>query len=81
MLPGESLAKYRSRPVVQSAAPPAAVTPAFTGFAAVTPEPVEESAAEAREAEAEIAQEAAEIKIATRSSLIPLRISSAMMRR
>jgi ribonuclease G len=59
VLPGESLAKYRSRPAVQSP-PPAA--PAFAAFVAPEPESVVETAEERAE-EAAITEEAAEIKL------------------
>jgi ribonuclease G len=58
MLPGESLAKYRGRPAIQEEAPPAPVAAGFTV--------AQEAAAPTRdqpEAEPEIEEEAAEIKL------------------
>ena len=70
VLPGESLAKYRTRPPAQSAPAPAAAAPvpsAFTAPTISTPSPAPESIIEKfeeREEEAEIAEEAVEIKLA-----------------
>jgi ribonuclease G len=61
VLPGESLAKYRTRPAVQTQ-PPAGVSPSFSSFVAAKSEPTSETLEE-RAAEAEIAEEAAEIKL------------------
>jgi len=60
VLPGESLAKYRTRPPVQTPPPP--VAPVFSTVTAPEPEPEIETAEERAE-EAEIAEEAAEIKL------------------
>jgi ribonuclease G len=61
VLPGESLAKYRTRPVVQ-AEPPTISTP-IAAASAAPPEPIVIETPAERAAEAEIAEEAAEIKI------------------
>jgi ribonuclease G len=66
VLPGESLAKYRTRPPVQSTPPIAAPTPVFGEPLAPIAAPIPESVIdkfEARETEAEIAEEAVEIKL------------------